>query len=142
MSVRDIYHNHVVNALIKDGWSITDDPLRLRIGKKDMFVDIGAERLLQAEKGQIKIAVEIKSFVGPSDLNDLHEALGQYILYHDVLQALQPDRILYLAVRDKRLRQYFRYLSASCSSKMNACACWCLMRKRRKSRHGYPRFRP
>ncbi len=38
MPARDIYHNHVRNALIKDGWVITDDPLRLRIGKKDSML--------------------------------------------------------------------------------------------------------
>jgi hypothetical protein len=27
---RDTYHNHVRNALTKDGWTITDDPLRLQ----------------------------------------------------------------------------------------------------------------
>lgn len=32
-------------------------------------------------------------------MEDLEDALGQYILYHDVLQELEPDRILYLAIR-------------------------------------------
>jgi len=43
--------------------------------------------------------VEIKSFVGSSVVADLEQALGQYILYHDVLAETEPDRILYLAVR-------------------------------------------
>ncbi len=30
---KDIYHEHVKAALIKDGWTITDDPLVLRKGK-------------------------------------------------------------------------------------------------------------
>jgi hypothetical protein len=108
MPSRDIYHDHVVNALIRDGWTITDDPLRLRIGKKDLFVDLGAERLLQAEKGTLKIAVEVKSFIGPSDVSDLHEAVGQYILYHDVLQETQPERLLYLAVRNTTYASIFQ----------------------------------
>jgi hypothetical protein len=42
MPARDIYHNQVKNALIKDGWTITHDPLKLEIGSKDLFVDLGA----------------------------------------------------------------------------------------------------
>ena len=63
MPAKDIYHDTAKNALIKDGWTVTQDPLRLRIGKKDLFVDLGAQRILAAEKGTEKIAVEIKSFV-------------------------------------------------------------------------------
>jgi len=100
MPARDLYHNHVRNALIKDGWTITDDPLRLRLGKKDMYIDLGAERILWAEKNSSRIAVEIKSFLGASDLTDLHDALGQFVLYHDVLQETQANRSLFLAVRD------------------------------------------
>jgi hypothetical protein len=97
---RDRFHNQVRNALIQDGWTITHDPLRLRWGLKDMFVDLGAERLLAAEKGQRKIAVEIKSFVGLSELEDLEQAIGQFVLYHDVLSQVEPDRELFLAVSE------------------------------------------
>lgn len=64
-----------------------------------MFVDLGAESLFSAEKGERKIAVEIKSFVSASDLTDLHNAVGQYTFYHDVMEQIQPGRELYLAVR-------------------------------------------
>ena len=67
MSAKDRYRDCVKNALIKDGWVITHDPLRLPWGKKDMYVDLGAETLLAAEKDQRRIAVEIKSFVGKSE---------------------------------------------------------------------------
>ncbi len=66
MPVRDIYHDAVRRALIKDGWTITHDPLRLDWGGTDMYVDLGAERLLAAEKGEQRIAIEIKSFIGAS----------------------------------------------------------------------------
>lgn len=46
MLARDLYHQRVVNALLKDGWSVTDDPLRLRLGKKDMYIDV---RVLQQQ---------------------------------------------------------------------------------------------
>jgi hypothetical protein len=99
MPTRDIYHDHVRNALIKDGWVITHDPLKLVWGGKDLFVDLGAEQLIAAEKSGRKIAVEVKSFVGKSDVDDLEKALGQYVLYHDVLAEREPERDLYLAVR-------------------------------------------
>jgi hypothetical protein len=68
MPARDIYHDVVKKALIKDGWTITHDPLRLQWGAKDIYVDLGAEQLLAAEKTGWKIAVEIKSFTGPAEV--------------------------------------------------------------------------
>lgn len=98
MPAKDLYHNVVKNALIKDGWRITHDPLRLKWGIKDMYVDLGAERILSAEKAGQKIAVEVKSFVGASDMNDLENALGQYLVYRSVIARTEPDRKLYLAI--------------------------------------------
>ena len=43
--------------------------------------------------------MEIKSFVGPSEVEDMKNALGQFVLYHDILSRVEPDRMLYLAVR-------------------------------------------
>lgn len=100
MPARDIFHNSFKAALIKDDWTITHDPLSLRMGKKDLFVDLGAERLLAAEKDHQKIAIEIKSFVSQSEIRDLENALGQYVLYQNVLSVIEPDRQLYLAVRE------------------------------------------
>ncbi|MCC5601505.1 XisH family protein [Nostoc favosum] len=100
MPARDIYHNAVKNALIKEGWIITDDPLHLKWGQKDMYVDLGAKQLLAAEQGSKKIAVEIKSFVSPSEMADLKDAIGGFIMYRAVIDRLEPKRILYLAVRD------------------------------------------
>jgi hypothetical protein len=84
MPAKDIYHNVVVQALTKDRWRITDDPLRLQWGSRDLYVDLGAEQLLAAEKDSRKIAVEIKSFISASPVADLETALGRYILYQDM----------------------------------------------------------
>lgn len=84
MPAKDIHHI-VKNALTKQQWTITHDPLRLQWGAKDMYVDLGAEQLLAADKAGHKIAVEIKSFIGPSRVADPEQALGQYTLYQDVL---------------------------------------------------------
>lgn len=52
MPVRDRYHDNLKNTLIKNGWTITDDPFHLKWGKKDLYVDLAAEKLLIAEKGK------------------------------------------------------------------------------------------
>ena len=101
MPAKDIYHNVVVQALTKDRWTITDDPLRLQWGSRDLYVDLGAEQLLAAEKDSRKIAVEIKSFISASPVADLETVLGRYILYQDILARLDPERILYLAIRQE-----------------------------------------
>jgi hypothetical protein len=101
MPARDRYHEQVKRALIQDGWTITHDPLRLQWGLRDMYVDLGAEQLLAAEKGSGKIAVEVKSFVGLSEMDDLEKAVGQFVVYHDVLSNIEPDRVLYLAVAEE-----------------------------------------
>ncbi len=107
MPARDFYHDVVKAALIADGWTITDDPLKLHVGKKDLFVDLGAERLLAADKGGRKIAVEIKSFLGASEVADLEQALGQYILYSDILEETEPERLIYLAISSKVYEDLF-----------------------------------
>ncbi len=101
MPARDIYHEIVRTALEKSDWLITDDPLRLTIGSRAVYVDLGAERLLAAEKEGQKIAVEIKSFLSISPVTDLEDALGQYVLYQDILEEVEPERVLYLAVREE-----------------------------------------
>ena len=108
MPARDLYHDVVRSAWIEAGWIITHDPLVLKVGAKDLFVDLGAERLLAAEKEGQKIAVEVKSFSGTSDVNDLERALGQFILYHDVLEENEPDRRLYLAIPSEVLNDLFQ----------------------------------
>jgi hypothetical protein len=96
---KNIYHDAVVHALTADGWTVTHDPLTLSYGGKDLFVDLGAERVtLAAEKGGQKIAVEIQSFVSPSLVRDLEEAVGQYEIYRTLLAETEPERLLYLAV--------------------------------------------
>ena len=98
MPAKDIHHNTVKKALEKDGWTITHDPFPLQIGKKRLSADLGAEKLISAERGIQKIVVEVKSFVGQSDVRDLEQALGQYILYSQILKENSISRELYLAI--------------------------------------------
>jgi hypothetical protein len=95
---KDIFHETVKIALQNDGWNITHDPLTIKLSKRKIFIDLAAEKLLVAEKENVKIAVEVKSFVGLSPLNDFYNALGQYQLYILALRNKYPNWILYLAI--------------------------------------------
>ena len=57
MPARDIYHDAVRAALETDGWTITHDQLIIEWGGRDLFVDLGAEELVAADKDGRKIAV-------------------------------------------------------------------------------------
>lgn len=98
MPAKDIHHNAVIEALKKDGWQITHDLLRVLWQEKVMFVDLGAEPIIAAEKAKEKIAVEVKTFINPSAISDIHPAAGQYVFYRSVLRRVQPGRELYLAI--------------------------------------------
>ena len=37
MPAKDIYHDQVKTALVKDGWTITHDPLLIRLTKKKLW---------------------------------------------------------------------------------------------------------
>ena len=65
---------------------------------------MGAEKILAAEKQGRKIAVEVKSFLSVSPVHDLEEALRQYIVYEDILELSEPERTIYLAVREEVYR--------------------------------------
>lgn len=67
----------------------------MKWGVKDMYVDLGAEQIVTAEKSGQKIAVEIKSFVGASELNDIESAVGQYFVYRSVMTRTEPTRTLH-----------------------------------------------
>ncbi len=73
---KDLFHQTVKQALIKEGWTITQDPLTIRIDRVRLQIDLGSEKVFAAEKDGQKIAVEIKSFINPSNVNDFHNALG------------------------------------------------------------------
>ncbi len=87
MPARDLFHDVVRAALERDGWTVTHDPLKVPWGRRDLFVDLGAEKLLGAEKAGRKIAVEIKSFTGMSLINDLEKAIGQFVLYRSPVRS-------------------------------------------------------
>lgn len=107
MPTKDIYHDAVKNALIKDGWTITHDPLHIKYGGFDFFIDLGAETLLGAHKEEQWIAVEIKSFIGASSLSEFHMAVGQFFNYQLILSRDEPERTLFMAVSEYIYDSFF-----------------------------------
>ncbi len=96
-------------ALQKEQWTITDDPLKFKFGNINFQIDLGAEKLVAAEKAGEKIAIEIKSFLNPSAITDFYAALGQFLSYRLALEAIEPDRLLYMAVSLDAYQTFFQY---------------------------------
>ncbi|MGF1523956.1 MAG: element excision factor XisH family protein [Leptolyngbyaceae cyanobacterium] len=113
MSTKDRFHNTVKAALVKDGWKITHDPLFLDFDNTRIQIDLAGEKLIAAERGAQKIAVEIKSFLGASTIYEFHLAIGQCFSYRIALRVQEPERKLYPAVPEFTYREFFRRPFAS-----------------------------
>jgi XisH protein len=108
MGAKDKFHEEVKRALIKDQWTVTDDPLKIESDGKRFEIDFGAERLIFADREIEKVAIEVKSFLNPSTITDFYGAMGQFLTYRLALEDVEPERILYLAVPDDVYRAFFR----------------------------------
>ena len=107
MPARDKYHDIVIRAMQAEGWTITHDPLPLTYADQDLYVDLGAEYgAIGAQKAGRQIAVEIKTFLRRSAVEDLQNALGQYQMYRMILQETQPEWTLYLAVPERAYESF------------------------------------
>ena len=107
MARRDAFHEHVKIALANDGWLITHDPYKIKVGGVYQEIDLGAEKLIAAERNDEKIAIEIKSFLNKSHLADFHEALGKFRNYRRALRKKEPERRLILAVPETVYNKFF-----------------------------------
>jgi len=105
---KDVFHDVVRKGLEKENWVITDDPLEIEVGGVEMYIDLGAEQLLAAQRSGEKIAVEIKSFIAPSNISAFHTAVGQFFNYRVALEVQEPERVLYLAVPLGVYRDFFQ----------------------------------
>ena len=108
MPARDLYHDAVKAALIKDNWSILADPYRIHYKDIDLYADLTAERPFAVEREGQKIVVEIKSFVGRSLMTDFHLAMGQYKVYQMLLEETAPEYDLFLAIDDITYTNFFK----------------------------------
>ncbi len=118
---KDLFHNQVKTALIKDHWEITHDPFKVRISEVvKVQIDLGAESTLAAQRDREKIAVEIRSFVAESDISEFHTALGQYLNYAQALEEQEPDYKLYLAIPEETYNDFFQLPFVQKSLRRNA----------------------
>ncbi|MEC4819602.1 MAG: XisH family protein [Scytonema sp. PMC 1069.18] len=105
--LKDRFHDAVRVALEKEKWVITADPLEMSVGDVDFEIDLAAE-MLAAERAGEKIAVEIKSFIGRSNVSEFHTALGQCMNYQFALEEVDRERKLYLAVPESIYSSFFQ----------------------------------
>lgn len=95
MPAKDRYHDTVKRALIKDGWSITGEHVKIGIENRSLFVDIEASKI----DGSLVILVEVKELEDTrAQVEALANALGKYALYRLALNAMDSKIALYLAV--------------------------------------------
>jgi hypothetical protein len=102
---RDKIHEVVKKAVENDGWEITDDPLILLFEDDSIAIDLAAEKIIIAEKGTKKIAIEIKTFDQPSLIYEFHKAIGQYFNYQTALLEANENRELFVAIPETILNK-------------------------------------
>jgi hypothetical protein len=120
MPAKDIYHDAVKNALIKDGWTITADPYPIEYEDAELYPDLAIEKLISEAQKQRKLIIEIKSFISPSPMKDFEMALGQYILYRNLIQLAQDEyQEIYLAIKNEIYVTFFQRKSIQAVVKLN-----------------------
>jgi hypothetical protein len=107
VTAKDKFHGQVKQALIREQWTVTEN-FQISFGGKRLEIDFGAERLIFADRGLEKIAIEVKSFLNPSPMTDFHNAVGQFLNYQVALRRQEPDRMLYLAVPVEAYDDFFQ----------------------------------
>ena len=105
---KDVIHDAVKAALENDGWTITAEHYTVRYEELTIFPDLAAERMLAAQRGLQKIAVEVKSFLGRSTVHEVRDAIGQYMIYQTYLAEVEPERKVYLAISTKTYHDTFQ----------------------------------
>jgi hypothetical protein len=106
MPQKDVIHEAVKHALMKDGWTILADPYTITFRRSQLYADLCAERQIDQQAKRV-IVVEVKSFRGASALHDFHAALGQYITYRDLLAEMELPFQVYLAMSQEAYRTVF-----------------------------------
>ena len=108
MPAKDVYHDAVKNALIKDGWIITADPYPIKYEEVKLFADLAGEKTIAASREGKQIVIEIKSFLSRSPMRDLETALGQYLIYKALLSLEYSEKELYLAIGEIIHEDFFQ----------------------------------
>jgi XisH protein len=95
MPAKDKYHDVVVRALKKDGWTVKAEQIPFRVGGRRVIIDIQAVSRIEDKI----ILVEVKGFENmPSPVDYLASAVGQYVLYRAILEVLGIQWSLFVVV--------------------------------------------
>lgn len=95
MPAKDFYHDVVVRALIRDGWTVTNQQVKIIVEDRNLFIDIEATK--PAEDRIILIEVKELEQVS-SPIGALAAAIGKYFIYRAALDDAGLATPLYLAV--------------------------------------------
>lgn len=90
---------------------ISHDPFPIIYEGTVVSTDLGAEKVTEAEGQRIAIeiiAVEVKDFDSRSLISEFEKALGQYRLYRALLRRNEPERAIFLAVREQVYNTFFQ----------------------------------
>ena len=100
MPAKDIFHESVKVALQKDGWTILREDWYIEVDSLGLaiYIDLAAQKFIQAEKDGRRIAVEIKSFVSQSNMMAFQKALGQFLVYVKAVRKQLLKWTVYLAI--------------------------------------------
>jgi hypothetical protein len=111
MPAKDLYHDAVKNALIKEGWTITFDPYPIKYEEVKLIADLAGEKTIAATREGQKIVIEIKSFLSRSPMREFETALGQYLIYQTFLSLTHPEYKVYLAIGEKIYEKFFEQIA-------------------------------
>jgi hypothetical protein len=100
----------IIRALQKQGWIITHQPYPIRIEKSRTRSHVYADlRLENLQSQQSAIIIEIKCFPENRSLMDeIQQAVGQYIIYRNALKLNKVVMPVYLAVPQTIYESFFR----------------------------------
>jgi XisH protein len=96
MPALDTCHEQVVHALENDGWTVSPDMFVLRLDRQHRFyIDLEAIGF----DNQTIMVIEVKCFENPAaETTELYGAIGQYLVYRNLLREHGIQLPLYLAV--------------------------------------------
>lgn len=107
---KDLIHEVVKTAFIKDGWTISNDPFNVKLLRDFTFFEIDlAAHKIPKDSLPIFIAIEIKSLAGASTINAFHTILGQFLNYKRALEDRALNNELFIAVSIKEWRELSGY---------------------------------
>jgi hypothetical protein len=102
-----MHDNALKKTLAKAGWTITSEPFVLTFGDVESIVDFAAEQGQFRQMSPRKIAVESARFSRPFEIEELSYALGSFMVNEAILERLEPDRSLALAIDQDAARDIF-----------------------------------